>query len=198
LNPYGYVFNNPLQYTDPTGEAVPAIALWMVGGALSLLDMLSPPQPHPEYPDAIESIWTVPGPVGGAKRACGTAEGAIKGIKTPYGIANQGSDAVSLAARSRVNEGATLYRIGTTGKSQAAEAQFWSLEHPLRPGYAQRYGIPERNIQNANFIEAAKLKTGMPFVTRPAPGIGKNVGGGIEVVMPEGGAQLRWFSYGSP
>ena len=38
------------------------------------------------------------------------------------------------------------------GKSQAAEAQFWSLEHPDSPSYAQRYGIPQENIANANFV----------------------------------------------
>ena len=44
------------------------------------------------------------------------------------------------------------------GRSEAAEAQFWSLEHPLSPGFAQRYGIPPGNVTNANFIEAATLK----------------------------------------
>lgn len=95
-----------------------------------------------------------------------------------------------------VENGATLYRIGTTGKSQAAEAQFWSLENPLSAGYAQRYGIPASNIKNANFIETATLKPGTPFVTRPAPAVGANKGGGIEVVVPESGVQMRAFNYG--
>ena len=65
-----------------------------------------------------------------------------------------------------------LYRIGTTGKSQASEAQFWSLEHPLSSGYASKYGLPAGNVSSANFIEAATLKPGASFVTRPAPAVG--------------------------
>lgn len=83
---------------------------------------------------------------------------------------------------------------GTTGKSQAAEAQFWSLQHPLSAGYASRYGLPAENALKANFIEAATLRSGTSFITRPAPGMGANVGGGIEVVVPSGGVQMKWFT----
>jgi hypothetical protein len=117
-----------------------------------------------------------------------------EGIATPYGLAKQSQKASALAARADVERGATLYRMGTTGTSQAAEAQFWSLENPLTPGYASRYGLPAENIANANFIEAATLRPGTSFVTRSAPGIGSNVGGGIEVVVPSGGVQMTWFT----
>jgi hypothetical protein len=70
-------------------------------------------------------------------------------------------------------------------------------DNPLSPGYASRYGLPAENVANANFIEAATLRPGTPFVTRPAPGIGDNVGGGIEVVVPSGGVQMQWFT-GTP
>ncbi|MCG3188109.1 MAG: hypothetical protein IOMNBAOH_02833 [Rhodocyclaceae bacterium] len=129
----------------------------------------------------------------GASLAGGVAK-AAKGIATPYGVATQSQKAAALAARTEVEGGATLYRIGTTGKSQAAEAQFWSLQHPLSPGYASRYGLPAENVLNANFIEAATLRPGTSFITRPAPGIGSNVGGGIEVVVPSGGVQMKWFT----
>lgn len=79
------------------------------------------------------------------------------------------------------------------GKSQAAEAQFWSLEHPSSPGYAQRYGIPQENIENANFIETGVLNSDTPFVTRAAPAVGDNLGGGIEVVTPAHGVRLKSF-----
>ncbi|GAB4187962.1 MAG: hypothetical protein Tsb002_13750 [Wenzhouxiangellaceae bacterium] len=95
-----------------------------------------------------------------------------------------------------MENGAVLYRIGTVGKSQAAEAQFWSLENPLNVGYAQRYGIPPSNVANASFIESATLMPGTPFVTRPAPAVGINRGGGIEVVVPENGVKMRAFNYG--
>ena len=95
-------------------------------------------------------------------------------INTPYGLAWQATDAPALAARQAVLDGAPLYRLGTTGINLAAEGQFWSLEHPLSPGYAERYGLPPANVARANFIEAAWLSAGTPFVTRTAPPMGTN------------------------
>jgi hypothetical protein len=92
----------------------------------------------------------------------------------------------------QVDAGAPVYRTGTIGRSQTAEAQFWALEHPSTPGYASRYGIPQENVDNADFIEQGQVVG--PFITRPAPGIGDNVGGGIEVVTDPGGVDLNWFS----
>jgi hypothetical protein len=126
--------------------------------------------------------------------AKGGAANSIPRIATPYGDALQSADIVAITARKQVEEGATLYRIGTTGKSQTAEAQFWSLENPSSPGYAARYGIPAENVSNANFIETATLKPGTSFITRPAPAVGANPGGGIEVVVPSGGVQMKFFS----
>jgi hypothetical protein len=37
------------------------------------------------------------------------------------------------------------------------------------------------------------IKLGTNFVTRPAPGIGTNTGGAIEVVTPPGGVRLDFF-----
>ena len=132
-------------------------------------------------------------PLGLAGKDCGIIESLT--VDTPYGPALQSSEASAMAARAQVESGASLYRVGTTGKSQAAEAQFWALEHPSTPGFAQRYGIPAENVQNFNFIESATLKPGTPFVTRPSPPVGANPGGGIEVVVPSGGVNMNWFSY---
>jgi hypothetical protein len=118
---------------------------------------------------------------------------AFADVVTPYGPALQSSIPEALAARSAVQGGTPLYRLGTIGKSEAAEAQFWALEHPLNPGFAARYGIPPANVAKFNFIETATLKPGTPFVTRPAPGIGSNPGGGIEVVVPSNGVTLKYF-----
>ncbi len=82
------------------------------------------------------------------------------------------------------------------GTSQAAQGQFWALESPTAPGFAQRYGIPEANVQNANMIESGTLKPGAQFITRPAPGVGTNGGGAIEVVVPSGAVKLTTFSAG--
>lgn len=40
----------------------------------------------------------------------------------------------------------------------------------------------------------AKLKPGSDFITRPAPGIGDNLGGGIEVVAPPDAVDIITFS----
>jgi RHS repeat-associated protein len=117
----------------------------------------------------------------------------IPSIATPFGPASQSSSAAALAARSQVSQGALLWRLGTMGRSAAGEAQFWSLETPFVKGFATRMGIPPSNVANANFIESAVLRAGSPFVTRVAPGVGRNIGGGIEVVVPEGGVMLRYF-----
>lgn len=115
-------------------------------------------------------------------------------IETPYGSANQSYSPEALAARDKVENGATLYRMGTTGRSETTGAQFWALEHPSSPGYASRYGIPQENIDRSDFIMTAKLKPGSDFITRPAPGIGGNPGGGIEVVVPQDGVDIITFS----
>jgi hypothetical protein len=103
----------------------------------------------------------------------------------------------ALAARTRVLEGSTLYRLGTRTRSQTGEgAQFWSLEHPNTPGYGQRYGIPQENLNSYDFIETATVTPGSEFITRPAPPStdGLNPGGGIEVVVPESGVNIHSHS----
>jgi len=129
----------------------------------------------------------------GDKNSVATDGRITRAVLTPYGEAIQSRDAVAIAACTKVEQGATLYRIGTIGKSEAAEAQFWSLEHPSSPGYAARYGVPAENIANANFVETATIKPGTIFVTRSAPAVGNSPGGGIEVVVPPGGVQIKYF-----
>jgi LysM repeat protein len=114
-------------------------------------------------------------------------------IDTPYGPALQSLSPEAMAARADVENGALLYRLGTIGKSDAAEAQFWALEHPFSEGYADRYGIPPENIAKFDFVETAVVPPGSPFVTRPAPGVRPNLGGGIEVVVPPRGVVLNYF-----
>ena len=98
----------------------------------------------------------------------------------------------ALAAKNRATEGATLYRVGTRKINHTGgNAQFWSLEHPNTAGYAERHGIPHENVIDANFIETATVKPNTSFVTRAAPGVGKNHGGAIEAVVPEGGVTIK-------
>jgi RHS repeat-associated protein len=134
-----------------------------------------------------------PSRVSGSEAA--TVRGANDAINTPYGPAAQGKSLEALAARAQVESGVTLYRTGTLGRSAGPEAQFWSLEHPSTVGFASRYGVPPENAANADFIESATLVPGAPFVTRVAPPVGPNAGGGIEVVVSPGGVRLCAFSY---
>jgi len=113
-------------------------------------------------------------------------------VWTPHGDAFQEMTSDALAAKNRATEGATLYRVGTRKINHTGgNAQFWSLEHPNTAGYAERHGIPHENVIDANFIETATVKPNTSFVTRAAPGVGKNHGGAIEAVVPEGGVTIK-------
>ena len=119
----------------------------------------------------------------------------ISSVATPYGPALQSTSEAAISARAGIEAGETLYRVGKLGKSHAAEGQFWALEHPTTPGFASRHGIPPENASDYNFVEQGHLGEGVPFITRTAPPVGTNLGGGIEVVVPPGGVRLNGFSY---
>ena len=109
-------------------------------------------------------------------------------IETPFGEAYQSLTKESIIVKLKVEKGAKIYRLGTRGTSQTGKnAQFWSFENPNTPGYGKRYGIPQENIENSNFIETATTKPNSVFITRPAPPSpdGLNPGGGIEIVLPK-------------
>jgi hypothetical protein len=123
------------------------------------------------------------------------------GIETPYDVVFQETTDAAMAARAKVEAGATLWRIGTTGKSFAAEAQYWSLENPLTtPGYQIKYGVPAENWANADFVEAGTLKPGQDFVTRTAlaPDGSQIPGAGIEVIVVPDSVDVSFFSFIGP
>ncbi len=116
-------------------------------------------------------------------------------IKTPFGKATQEMTKDAMTTRAKVQNGDFMYRLGKRGRSQTGkDAQFWSLEHPKTLGYSQRYGIPEENIANADFIERATIKDGSNFVTRKAPPVGNSKGGGIEIVTTKDGVSVESHS----
>ncbi len=123
----------------------------------------------------------------------GEAAENINFIKTPYGKAIQSETNAALIARQQIENGAWIYRGGKLGKSAGPEGQFWSLENPLSPGYTAKYGIPVENA-NFDFVEAARVHPESHFITREAPGIGSNPGGGIEVITRAGEPKLQYFS----
>jgi len=112
-------------------------------------------------------------------------ESAGKTIKTPYGDAVQNIGRAALDAREAVKNGAPLYRGVKNGVSNRVEAQFWSLEHPKSNGYADRYGIPPKNM-DFDGVDTATVKKGGDFVTRPSPAVESNGGGSIEIVVNPG------------
>jgi hypothetical protein len=125
--------------------------------------------------------------VQGASAANGPAR-----IDTPYGPAVQSTSMAAAEARIAAQQGATLYRGGVLNRSAGPEAQFWSLEDPLSPGYAAKYGIPAENV-TFDFVETATLRPGAKVITRKAPGVDGNAGGAIEVVVEPGGVKMRGF-----
>jgi hypothetical protein len=120
------------------------------------------------------------------------ANAAAENITTPYGPAIQSSSPEAAAALEQVQNGATVYKGGVLGRSETAGSQFLSLENPLNPGYVGRYGIPPQNA-NFNFILSGTVEPGAPVITRIAPGIPPNPGGGIEAVTNPGSFRLDSF-----
>lgn len=121
---------------------------------------------------------------------------AVPGIKTPYGVAEQGTDGGSIALRGQVETGGTVYRQGVTGTQQTADGQFWAGQNPAStPGYANSYGTPGTQVAQGEYpwIMGGTVEPGTPFVTRGAPGLGTNLGGAPEVVVNPGGVRNLWF-----
>jgi hypothetical protein len=111
-------------------------------------------------------------------------------VETPYGVASQSDDAASLAARQEIAEGATVWRTGRPEGARPLRRSPGQLNTRGRPGFAERYVIPPENVANADVIESTVVRPGSPFVTRPAPAVGPNGGGGIDVVVPGGGVRV--------
>lgn len=117
-------------------------------------------------------------------------------VWTPYGVAEQGTDAGSVALRQQVESGGTVYRQGVTGTQHTADGQFWAGQNPLSTGgYADSYGLPDAQLADGDlpWVMGGTIDSGTPFVTRQAPGIGTNVGGAPEIVVDPGGVSNLWF-----
>ena len=116
----------------------------------------------------------------------------IKEIFTPYGSAIQSTRQNAQTALRQVQNGATVYKGGRFERSEISASQFLSLESPLSIGYASRYGIPPQN-SNFDFILTGRIQPNAPVITRPAPGIPPNLGGGIEAVTNPGSFKIDSF-----
>jgi hypothetical protein len=117
------------------------------------------------------------------------AEGTGK-VRTPYGEAVQTTSQEAIEVKHYAEQGGTLFRAGQLGRSHIADGQFWAPESPFTPGYADKYGV---DFQKIDFVIGGKLKDGSNMVTRPAPGLGNNQGGAIEVVTNPNSVLLDFF-----
>jgi hypothetical protein len=85
-----------------------------------------------------------------------------------------------------------VYRQGEFGIQYITEGQFWSPQNPASTtSYANQFGTP--GTDQVDWIMGGTVKPGTSFVTRPAPGIGINSGGAIEVVTPPEAVRLDFF-----
>jgi hypothetical protein len=121
----------------------------------------------------------------GYESASGYSQAAeTTSIATPYAVEVQSASAEAQAALLQAQNGATLYRTGELGQSMAGESQYWSLQNPLSPGYANGMGMP--NVQ-PNFIMTGTLNQGAEVITNEAAGLGTNAGNQIQIVTQPGG-----------
>ena len=140
----------------------------------------------------LESSCTRPGLIAPAAGMTAGFCVATEGIATPYGVAEQGTDAASQALKGAVEDGAPVYRQGSFGVQQTGDGQFWAGENPLTTSnYAAGYGTP--GSAPPDWVMGGEVNPGDPFVTRPAPGLGGNEGGNPEVVTPPDGVGNLWF-----
>ncbi len=130
----------------------------------------------------------------GAGKAVEKLRGSVAGhgnsVETPYGMAVQNNSKEARRINKYVKQGGMVYRGGTYGRSKIVDAQFWAPESPLTVGYAKKYGV---DFEQMDYIIGGYVKKGTKFITRPAPGLGSNSGGAIEIVTPPNSVELQYF-----
>jgi len=114
-------------------------------------------------------------------------------IATPHGRAFQRLSRDALDLRSEVAGGRQVFRGGNFGRSAAGEGQFFSVESPLSPGFADRVGAATLGRGTPDFVIGGTVRPGAGLVTRRAPPFGKNAGGALEVVTEPGAVRLDFF-----
>lgn len=117
---------------------------------------------------------------------------ATQAVDTPHGQAEQEHTPEAEKVREEVLAGKQLHKIGTKGLNVTGQdSQYWAPTHPLtEPDYAERYGVPPKNAEKWDFLETGRMKPDGKFVTRAAPGVDTNHGGGIEVVAEPGAVEI--------
>jgi len=134
------------------------------------------------------------GGLGSAAGASGEIA-AARSVATPHGAAVQATTAEAQAALRQVQSGAPVYRQGWTGTQRTFDSQNWALQNPATtPNFADQLGMPATATQGEYpWMMGGRVTPGAPVITRPAPGIGGNVGGSMEAVVNPGGVGIDWF-----
>ncbi|MCB1948200.1 polymorphic toxin type 10 domain-containing protein, partial [Nitrosomonas sp.] len=156
-----------------------------VGVALTLGDMMAPIKPHPVYPDAIESVVTLPGPlgkIGSSKKLCEVSGNVTNGINNPVPrtLARVVPDTVITRAS------------GTLGKPNVDDV-FVTAADDIRgldaKKIAKRLTIPA-SPTGFRVIEFPTPRSGIASpVNRTDPGFvggGRTAGGAREFIIPNG------------
>jgi RHS repeat-associated protein len=194
---------DPKHFLEPIVDwALFGMAGGLIGDIVNIgIDLLIPGLRAPvmRYPAGQHrDIIGDPGPTGRNRYPAAQATGSTSSVTqsgnfvdTPYGPAVQDSSPSAQGLREEVASGRMIYRAGAFGQSNAAEGQFWGVDSPLEPGYADKYGIA--SYTEPGFVIGGTVKSGANFVTRPAPGYGTNAGGALEVVVEPGGVKIEFF-----
>lgn len=208
ISTYAAVGNNPLSNIDPLGLESPRAASGCGAMSWAACGAIPPVLPTKGCNGSGSSVFSpsllatiVATEIAGGGPEDPLADVAVAGeiaeaeteaasIVTPYATEVQSSSEEAQAALSAAEDGAPLYRTGQLGKSMGSESQYWSLENPASPGYAQRMGMPS---VNPNFVIQGTLQDGASVITNEAPGLGMNAGNGIQVVTSPGGVSSQYF-----
>jgi RHS repeat-associated protein len=93
----------------------------------------------------------------------------------------QGQEAAASAANAAVDVGSTVYRVW--GGDSGPFGQFWTTVNPtMAPNYANAAGLPPGNT--AQWLTTGTINSMTGVTTGQAPGIGGNLGGIFEIVIP--------------
>ncbi len=116
----------------------------------------------------------------------------LPSISTPYGKAVQTTDAQAVSLRNSIENAGGLYRQGNFGKQYTSDAQFWAGENPASvSGFNGKYGTASSS--GPDWMMKGTLKESSEFITRSAPGVSGNAGGGTEAVVNPGSVKIDWF-----